>query len=112
MGVDSDLEKRYQAWVEAVVARGEVWIIGEGDLNTVIEDPNEDRDLNLLFSSRRDAERHRDRGEVFAPIAVEDLPALLDRVDARGEGLALWHDDRWIVADAAPLAAELRERVA
>jgi hypothetical protein len=112
MGTDTELEKRYQAWVDEVVARGEVWIIGEGDLNTVIEDPNEDRDLNLLFSSRADAEHHHERGEVFPPIRVEELPALLDRVDGRGEGLALWHDDRWIVADPAPLASELRERVA
>jgi hypothetical protein len=107
-----ELEERYRSWVEEVLARGEVWIIGEGDLNTVIEDPNESRDLNLLFSSRTDAEQHRERGEVFPPIAVDDLPALLDRVEARGEGLALWHRDRWIVADPAPLAEELRQRVA
>jgi len=107
-----ELQQRYRSWVDEVISRGEVWIIGEGDLNTVIEDPNDDRDLNVLFSSRADAEQHRERGEVFPPIAVDDLPPLLDRVDGRGEGLALWHHDRWIVADAAPLAAELRDRAA
>ncbi|WP_028062228.1 hypothetical protein [Solirubrobacter soli] len=105
-----ELEERYQSWVDEVVFRGAVWIIGEGDRNTVIEDPNEDRDLNVLFSSRADAERHRERGRVFPPIAVADLPELLDFVAGRGEGVALWHGDRWIVADPAPLAAELRER--
>jgi hypothetical protein len=103
-------EQRYRSWVDEVLSRGAVWIVGHGDLNLVIEDPDDDRDLNLLFSSRADAERHRNGAEVFAPIGVRDLPALLDRVHARGEGLALWHGDRWIVADAAPLAEELRER--
>lgn len=106
-----ELEERYQAWVEAVLAGGEIWTIGEGDRNTVIEDPDSDRDLNLLFSSRADAERHAERGEVQEPpLPLADFPEILDRVEARGEGLALWHGESWIVADPAPLAAELRER--
>jgi hypothetical protein len=106
MSADGELEARYQAWVDEVLAHGEAWIIGDGEYNTVFEDPEEDRDLNLLFSSAADAERHSERGNVVSSLALENLPELMDRVDGRGEGLALWHGDSWIVADAAPLAAE------
>ena len=111
MAAEAELHEQYQRWVDAVVAAGEVWIIGEGDQNTVIEDPDADRDLNLLFSSRADAEQHPERGEVLTPpISVDDFAEILDGVDERGEGLALWHGDGWIVAEAAPPADEIRER--
>lgn len=44
------------------------------------------------------------------PLALEDFAEILDRVDARGEGLALGDGDSWIVAEPAPLAVEIRER--
>jgi hypothetical protein len=105
-----ELQERYQAWVDAVVDAGEVWIIGDDEHNTVFEDPDEDRDLHLMFSSRRDAQAHADRGEVLDPIPLADLIPILEKADGRGDGLALWHGDRWIVADPGPLADELRER--
>jgi hypothetical protein len=109
---DTDaLQQRYQQWVDAVIAAGEAWIIGDEEHNTVFEDESEDRDLNLMFSSHDDAQAHAERGPMLSAIALEDLPEILDRVDGRGEGLALWHGDSWIVADAAPLAEELREHL-
>ncbi|MDA0184531.1 hypothetical protein OJ997_29785 [Solirubrobacter phytolaccae] len=111
MSTTEELQKRYDAWVDAVLAGGEIWIVGDDEHNTVFEDPEEDRDLNLLFSSRADAERHPEHGQVQAPpLPLADFPEVLDRVEARGEGLALWHGESWIVADPGPLAAELRER--
>ena len=65
------------------------WTIGDDDHNTVFEDPDEDRDLHLLFSSRADAERHPERGRLQEPpLPLADFPEILDRIDARGEGLA------------------------
>jgi hypothetical protein len=107
--MSEELQKRYQAWVEAVVASGEAWIIGDEEHNTVFEDPDEDRDLNLMFSSHDDAQAHAERGPQLSAIALGDLPPILDRVESRGEGLALWHGDSWIVADPGPLAEELRQ---
>jgi hypothetical protein len=105
-----DLQQRYQAWVDAVIEAGEAWIIGDDEHNTVFEDPDEDRDLHLMFASRADAERHSERGSVTDPIPLEDLPEILDKAEDRGDGLALWYGDSWIVADPGPLAEELRER--
>lgn len=113
MSTAQELQERYDAWVDAVVAGGEVWYLGDDQHNTVIEDPEEDRDLNLLFCSRADAERQQHlEGERVQdpPLPLADFPEVLDRVEARGEGLALWQDDSWIIAEPGPLAAELRER--
>lgn len=110
MASDEQLQDRYAEWVDAVLAAGEAWIIGDDEHNTVFEDPEEDRDLHLMFSSRADAEAHSDRGGVTDPIPVEDLIPILEKADGRGDGLALWHGESWIVADPGPLAEELRER--
>jgi hypothetical protein len=113
MSTAQELQERYDAWVDAVVAGGEIWFLGDDEQSTVFEDPEEDRDLNLLFCSRVDAERNQQReGEWVQdpPLRLADFPAVLDRVEARGEGLALWQGDSWIVAEPGPLAAELRER--
>ena len=63
-----------------------------------------------MFSSRRDAQAHPDRGKVIDPIALDDLVPILEKADDRGDGLALWHGKSWIVADPGPLAEKLRER--
>jgi hypothetical protein len=105
-----ELQERYGQWVDAVLEGGAVWIIGDEEHNTVFEDPDEDRDLHLMFSSRQDAEAHADRGQVLDPIALADLIPILDKADGLGDGLALWHGDSWIVAEPGPLAGELRER--
>jgi hypothetical protein len=34
---------------------------------------------------------------------------MLDRLEERGDGVALWDRDSWIVADGGPLADDLRE---
>ena len=111
MASSEELQARYAEWVDAVLAAGEVWIIGDEEHNTVFEDPEEDRDLHLMFSSREDAEAESDSGAVIdPPIPLEDLIPILEKADGRGDGLALWHGDSWIVADPGPLAEELRER--
>jgi hypothetical protein len=110
MASEDELQERYQQWVDAVCEGGEVYIIGDDEYNTVFEDPDEDRDLHLMFSSRQDAQAHADRGQVLDPIALEDLIPILEKAEGRGDGLALWHGDSWIVADPGPLAEELRDR--
>ncbi len=110
MATEDELQQRYQQWVDAVVEGGKVWTVGSEEFNTVIEDPDEDRDLHLMFSSRRDAQAHADGAEVHEPIELADLIPILEKAEGRGDGLALWQGKRWIVADPGPLAAELRER--
>ena len=110
MATEDELQQRYQQWVDAVVEGGKVWTVGNEEFNTVIEDPDEDRDLHLMFSSRRDAQAHADGAEVHEPIELEDLIGILEKAEGRGDGLALWQGESWIVADPGPLAEELRER--
>ena len=111
MADDAELQDRYQAWVDAICEGGEVWITGDDEHNTVIVDPeDENRDLHLMFSSRADAEAEVEDGQYASSIPLEDFVLILDKADGRGEGLALWHGDSWILADPAPLAEELRER--
>lgn len=110
MASEEELQDRYQSWVDAVLAAREVWITGNDDDNAVIEDPDEDRDLHLMFSSRKDAEAEAEEGRYASAITVEDLVEILDKADRRGDGLALWQGQSWIVADPGPLAEELRER--
>ena len=80
-----ELRERYQAWVDAVIEGGAAYIIGDGEHNRVFEDPDEDRDLNLMFSSLQDAQGRADPGGVIDPIALDDLVTILDSADGRGE---------------------------
>ncbi len=109
MDEQDELQERYAQWVAALIADGRVWYTGEGEHNVVLEDPHEDRDLNVLFTSREAAAEYAEEGHWVDASSLEDLPELLDRMEGRGEGLALWHGDRWIVAEPGPLAEELRD---
>jgi hypothetical protein len=117
--VTDELTKRFEGWVERVVQAGEFWIvIDDTEQNTVLEDPDEDRDLQLLYASEEDARRHgvdrpADAGKGLRPDAmpVADLPALCEPAEQRGEAFALWEGGSWVVAEPDLLREELEERL-
>jgi hypothetical protein len=109
-----DLEDRFASWVEAVVRARRFWIVvGPTDKNTVLEDPEEDRDLQLLYATeadaRADAERDANAGRDLRPDSMEtdDLPALCDAAERRGDAFALWQNESSIVAEPDMLREEL-----
>ena len=111
---DDDLVDRFEQWVEDVVRARRFWIVvGPTGENTVLEDTEQDRDLQLLYATEADArdgaQRPVDAGKDLTPDAIEtdDLPALCDAAERRGEAFALWRDGRWIVAEPDVLREEL-----
>lgn len=117
--MSEDLVDRFEAWVEKVVRAGEYWIVvDDTEQNTVLEDPEQDRDLHLLYATedaarRSGAEAPADAGKGLRPASmpVADLPALCDSTEGRGEAFALWEDEgRWVVAEPV-LREELEERL-
>jgi hypothetical protein len=109
-----DLTAPFESWVERVVRARRFWIVvGPTEENTVLEDPEKDRDLQLLYATedeaRAAADDPADAGRDLRPDSIEtdDLPALCDAAERRGDAFALWDDGSWIVAEPDVLREEL-----
>ena len=109
-----DLTERFESWVEGVVRARRFWIVvGPTGENTVLDDPEQNRDLQLLYATEADAaaeaERPADAGNDLRPDSLEtdDLPGLCDAAERRGDAFALWEDGSWIVAEPDVLREEL-----
>ncbi len=118
----SDDVERFEAWVEDIVRAGRFWIVvGPTGENTVLEDPEQDRDLQLLYPTEADAQKAADlpadAGKDLRPDSIEtdDLPGLCEAAEGRGEAFALWmagadpasEAESWLIAEADLLREEL-----
>jgi hypothetical protein len=94
--------------VRAAVREGQVWIlVDDEDFNTVIEDPEAGRDLHLFFASEADAAAKAE-GTSPAQLTLDELAPLFEQIEERGEALALWDGDSWIVTDPPIFADALK----
>ena len=103
-----DLEARYERWFDAVRQAGSAWMLADDEHNAVMEDPDEPRDLHMLFVSETDAAGHADGETRPAALELGELVPILESADERGDGLTLWDGERWVIADPGPLADALR----
>jgi hypothetical protein len=114
---DDDLEQRFADWVEHIVRERRFWImVGENGNNTVIEDPEAERDLQLIYGSEDEARADDDDrpstdgggGPRNAEsIETDDLPALCDKAIERGDAFGIVTRDGLIVAEPDVLRDEL-----
>jgi hypothetical protein len=103
----SSLEERYDRWVETARAAGRVWMLADDEHNVVMEDPDEDRDLHMFFTSADDARPHAEGAAEPYDMDLETIVPILRKAEDRGDGLALWDGQSWVVADPGPLADDL-----
>jgi hypothetical protein len=90
------LEARFDAWVRDAAREGRVWILVDDD------------DLHMFFLSESDA-AGRAQGTAPAELGLDELSPLFGQIEERGEALALWEGDSWIVAEPGVLETALRE---
>jgi len=62
----------------------------------------------MFFSTEEDAAA-KSQGTSPAELALDELAPLFEQIEERGEGLALWDGDSWIVAEPSALAASLED---
>ena len=113
-----DLDGRFERWVEDVVRAERFWIvINATEQNTVLEDPDADRDLQELFATEAEAQAHSERpadaGKGLRPdwIETDALRGLCDAAERRGDAFALWSGTSWIAAEPDLLREELERYV-
>jgi hypothetical protein len=108
-GDDAALEGRFDDWVRAAVRQGSVWIlVDEEDFNTVLEDPEAERDLHMFFVSEADA-ASRAEGTSPSELTLDEVAPLFGQIEERGEAVALWDGASWIVAEPSVLADALKQ---
>jgi hypothetical protein len=101
------LDARFDAWIARAARAGEVWVLVDAeDFNTVLEDTDADRDLHMLFTSEADAAAKAE-GTAPAALSLTELGDLLEEIADRGEALALYDDESWIVAEPGVFAESI-----